>query len=352
MAQLSSPERVLRSINGQEIDRIPCYFRAEQPLCLKIEQELHLPDYTAIARYFGSDALPVAVRCQDALSITVLDDHHYLDAFGNRFYHTDNCARVDRPALAPEGELLPIDSICWPDGAAILDVEACVTAAKTVRESGLAVYGGAWASLFTRCRELLGEETFFIAMMEEPEYVKALVDRVTDFYLDMNKAYLDLCRPYIDVYYFGIDLGTQRGLFISKEHFQTFFKENMTRVTKQAKEYGLPVMFHSCGSVAEIIPDLIDCGIDILDPVQVCAAGMEPASLAKYRGQIGFHGGISTQTTLPFGTPQEVAEQTQSLIELLGPNRLIVSPDQDMLGEIPLENVKALFDTVAAYRVR
>ena len=114
MALLSSPERVLRSINGQEIDRIPCYFRAEQPLCLKIEQELHLPDYTAIARYFGSDALPVAVRCQDALSITVLDDHHYLDAFGNRFYHTDNCARVDRPALAPEGELLPIDSICWP----------------------------------------------------------------------------------------------------------------------------------------------------------------------------------------------------------------------------------------------
>ena len=189
-------------------------------------------------------------------------------------------------------------------------------------------------------------------MVEEPEYVKALVDRVTDFYLDMNRAYLDLCRSYIDVYYFGIDLVTQRGLFISKEHFQTFLKENMTRVTKQAKEYGLPVMFHSCGSVAEIIPDLIDCGIDILDPVQVCAAGMEPASLAKYRGQIGFHGGISTQTTLPFGTPQEVAEQTQSLIELLGPNRLIVSPDQDMLGEIPLENVKALFDTVAAYRVR
>lgn len=350
MTQLSSPERVLRCINGQDIDRIPCYFRAEAPLCEKIEQTLHLPDYTEIALYFGSDALPVAVRCQDAMSYTPVDAHHYLDAFGNRFYTTGNCARVDRPALAPDGELLPIDSIRWPDSS-ILDLDACLTAAQTVRASGLAVYGGAWASLLTRCRELLGEETFLISLVEEPEYVKALVDRVTDFYLDMNKVYLDLCRPYIDVYYFGIDLGTQRGLFISREHFRQFFKENMTRVAKQAKEYGLPVMFHSCGGVADLIPDLIDCGIDILDPVQVNAAGMTPENLAQFRGQIGFHGGVSTQTTLPFGTPQEVAEQTKNLIECLGPNRLIVAPDQDMLGEIPIENVKALFDTVAAYQL-
>lgn len=350
MTQLSSPERVLRSIRGQDIDRIPCYFRAEAPLCEKIEQELHLADYTEIARYFGSDALPVAVRCQDALSYTTVDEHHYLDAFGNRFYHTGNCARVDRPALAPEGELLPIDSIRWPDSS-ILDLDACLTAAKTVRESGLAVYGGAWASLLTRCRELLGEETFLISLVEEPEYVKALVDRVTDFYLDMNKVYLDLCRPYIDVYYFGIDFGTQRGLFISREHFRQFFKQNMTRVANQAKEYGLPVMFHSCGGVADLIPDLVECGIDILDPVQVSAAGMEPDNLAQFRGQIGFHGGISTQTTLPFGTPQEVVEQTNNLIERLGPNRLIVAPDQDMLGEVPVQNVKAMFDTVAAYQI-
>ena len=350
MAQLSSPERVLRSIRGEDIDKIPCYFRAEYSLSQRLEQELHLKNYTEMAYYFGSDAMPLAAKCKDELSYIPLDDSHYLDAFGNRFHYVGSCARVDRPALAPDGELLPIDSIRWPDSS-ILDLDACLTDAKTVRDYGLAVYGGAWASLLTRSRELIGEENLLIAMIEDPEYIRALVDRVTDFYLDMNKVYLDICRPYIDVYYFGIDFGTQRGLYISPKHFCDYFKPNMIRIVKQAKEYGLPVMFHSCGSVAEIIPELIECGIDILDPVQVCAAGMNPSELTKFKGSIGFHGGVSTQTTLPSGSPEEVAEETRNLIDLLGPKRLIVAPDQDMLGEIPVANVKALFDTVASYRI-
>jgi len=351
---LTSPERVKRSLSGGDLDRIPCYFRAHRQLWDRQRAELNVRDDYSVARHFGSDAFhhTLSLR-EDAVRKSPSADTYY-DMFGNRFRVTrsgwDSDARVDVPVLAPDGELLALDAIRWPD-ASVLDMDRCVQGAAAARESGFAIYGGVWASIFTRARELVGEETLLVSMYEEPAYVEGLVARITDFFLEINGAYLDRCREYLDVYYFGTDFGTQRALFISPEHFRAFFKPQLKRVADQAKQYGLPVMFHTCGCVAEIIDDLIDCGIDILDPVQVSAHHMAPDDLVRFKGRIAFNGGVSTQTTLPFGTPEDVRAETFHLIRTLGPDRLIVAPDQDMIGDLSTANITALFDAVRAYKV-
>jgi uroporphyrinogen decarboxylase len=254
---------------------------------------------------------------------------------------------VIEPVLAEAEDPDDVERIKWP-GRDFVDIEASVNAAKEARETGLAVYGGAWASLFTNSRSIMGEENLLISLISNPELVTRLIERLTDFYIETNEVYFQACSRYIDVFYFGSDFGTQNSMFISKEMFNRFFKSSFKRLVEHAKGFGLKVMYHTCGAVTSIINDLIDCGIDILDPVQVSAAGMEPGLLAKdFKGRIVFHGGVSTQTTLPFGTPEEVQEEVARLINTLGPTGLIAAPDQDMIGDIPLENIEMMFRTIS-----
>lgn len=352
MNQLSSRERILRTIQGQEIDKIPCYFRAEDTLCVELQKRFGLSNKIELAKHLASDAFQVLPSYRPVNQPPDVEKDHFYDMYGNyyRVTHYNHMVStcVERPALAPEGELKPIDSIPWPS-TDVLDMERSLQNIKNASESGMAIYGGIWATLFTAARELLGQELFLITMFENPEYIHQLLDKVTETFLSLNQVYLDACAKYVDVYYFGTDFGTQRSLFFSPAHFDEFFKPCMARIVAQAKQYDLPVMFHTCGSVVPIIPSLIDIGIDVLDPVQVSAEGMDPHSLSQFRGKIAFNGGVSTQTTLPFGTPQEVRSAVDNLIQELGPRRLIVAPDQDMIGNIPFENIWELFSYMKQY---
>jgi uroporphyrinogen decarboxylase len=208
------------------------------------------------------------------------------------------------------------------------------------------VLGGAWATIFTGPRREMGEAKFLMAMMDEPEFIARVVEKTADCYLEVNEAVFARCAKDIDVFYFGSDFGTQRSLFLSAEAFRRFFKPHLARLAAHAKGFGLPVMFHTCGAVSEIIPDLIECGIDALDPVQASARGMSPRDLVRFRGQIAFHGGISTQTTLPHGTPEQVRAEVRDALATLGPTGFICGPDQELIGDTPVENIVAMYDAI------
>jgi uroporphyrinogen decarboxylase len=188
-------------------------------------------------------------------------------------------------------------------------------------------------------------------MMEEPDLIARIVERATDCYLEVNEAIFSRRACDLDVFYFGSDFGTQRSLFISADLFRRFFKPHMARLAAHAKGYGLPVIFHTCGAVSEIIPDLIECGIDVLDPVQASARGMAPRELVQFRGQIAFHGGISTQTTLPHGGPEQVKGEVRDAIAALGPTGFICGPDQEMIGDTPVGNIVAMYEAIREPRV-
>jgi len=314
-SRLSSRDRVLRAISHQEVDRVPCYFAAEEEVWPRVMAHFGATDRVEVTRRLGCDTVQVTL---------------YRSA----------------PELADVECVDDLERVKWP-GVEDVDVGGYVERVRQARETGLAVFAGAWATIFTQSRRSMGESKYLMAMLDQPELIERIVEKETDSYLAMNEAVFSRCADCIDAFYFGTDLGAQRSLFVSRDLIRQFFLPHLRRLADHAQGYGLKVMYHTCGAVSEIIPDLIECGIDVLDPVQVSAAGMDPNSLAaRFKGQIAFHGGISTQTLLPHATPEEVQAEVKRTVAALGPTGYICGPDQWMMADIPVENMVAMYEAV------
>ena len=143
----------------------------------------------------------------------------------------------------------------------------------------------------------------------------------------------------------GDDIGSQRGLMVSPQIIREFILPGAKKLIDQAHSYGVKIIYHSCGSIVEAIPMLIEAGVDAIHPIQALAAGMDAKNLKdKFEGKVSFCGGVDTQNLLPSGTPEEVRAKVRELRELF-PTGLIISPSHEGLQpDVPPRNVKALFD--------
>lgn len=345
---LSSRERVARAARkNADIDRPPRLFRANADVAGAVMRKKGFGDMTALCDYYDIDTthVPVVYNSPEIKACDI--ENCYYDMFGNLHQTASNGSyatdAIIKPAFGDVADADYIASFAFPDFR-IVNAGESVKRAESAAGSGRAVVGGVWASLFTQSRSLLGEERFLCSLYDEPELAQTLITRVTDMYIAWNEAYLNACGKYIDIYYFGSDFGTQGSMFISEKHYEQFFKEDMRRIVESAKKYVKTAMFHTCGAVFDIIPHLIDIGVDILDPVQADAHKMSPEILAEsYKGKICFHGAVSTQTTLPFGTSEDVSAQVANIVKTLGPSGIIIGPDQDMIGSVPIENIDAMY---------
>jgi uroporphyrinogen decarboxylase len=233
----------------------------------------------------------------------------------------------------------------WPSPD---DFDYSDVASQCQRYAEYARVGGSWGAIFGDAYRLQGMETFLMNMTLRPAVVKAIIERVERFYYGVNERIFDAAQGQLEIYYVGNDFGTQRGLLFSREMFRDFFAPGLARLVRQAKERGMAVMFHSCGSVRAFIPEFIAAGIDILDPVQAMAAGMDPLQLkAEFGDQLCFHGGIDTQNLLPFGTPQQVRERVRQVVEAVGKGGgYILAPDQTLQGDVPIDNILAMYSAM------
>jgi uroporphyrinogen decarboxylase len=183
-------------------------------------------------------------------------------------------------------------------------------------------------------------------MTSNPELVQAIIAKVVDYEVAATRRFLEAAGGMIDIAYFGNDFGAQRGLFISPEMWQRFIRKPLKRYFDVAHEFGCKVMQHSCGSVRGIIPWLIEDGVDVLDPVQVAAAGMDlPGLVRDFGRQLCFHGGVDTQRTLPFGSVADVRAEVRSYLDLTRANGgYILAGSQEYIEDIPLDNILAIYD--------
>ncbi|HJL53242.1 MAG TPA: uroporphyrinogen decarboxylase family protein, partial [Arenicellales bacterium] len=143
------------------------------------------------------------------------------------------------------------------------------------------------------------------------------------------------------------DVGTQNNIMISKEHFDTFIRPYESMIFDAIRDGGAKVALHSCGSVFEIVPQIIDCGVDILNPIQTSASGMDTRKLKQEFGRdLCFWGGIDVQQVLRSGTVDEVRQETRRVIEDLSPGGgYLFAPSHDIQTGTPLDNVMAMFET-------
>lgn len=247
----------------------------------------------------------------------------------------------NRGLLNIDSSITDIDTIDFPE-LCYLDFEE-ITKQIDQLDSPSYVISGFWAPFFHDLTYLFGTEDLLVLMMIKPELVQLAAERICKFYLEANELFFKQSADRINGVFIGNDFGTQQGLLISPEMFRAFFLPWIERFADQAHSYGLDFILHSCGSVRDIIDDLIAVNVDCLHPLQTTARGMDPFELGKvYREHITFMGGIDTQGLLQSGSVDEVRQAVRDLLEAFD-TRCIIGPSHEaMLPTVSCELVDAM----------
>jgi uroporphyrinogen decarboxylase len=248
-----------------------------------------------------------------------------------------------------------VDAYAWPPP--IESSPALRTIAKALYEgTDEALVGGSYmgiGGIFEQAWKLVGMEDALMGILTEPGFGERLLDRVTDAYIEAATGYLEQVGEYLDVFAFADDICGQDSWLISPDLYASLIKPRHRRLFEAVRQKTkAKIFYHSCGAVFDLIPHLIEIGVDILNPIQVSARGMDTKRLkATYGRDIVFWGGgVDTQHNLPFGTPAEVADEVKRRIDDLAPGGgFIFAAVHNIQALVPPANIVAAFEAAADY---
>jgi uroporphyrinogen decarboxylase len=238
----------------------------------------------------------------------------------------------------------------WPDPA-WYDYEslpALIRAARARSDRCVMVTNG---NIFETSWYMRGFEQVLMDVMTDEELVHAIMGRVTDFYMGFFCRILEAAPGEIDLVFTADDIGDQRGLLMPYDRLERLLKPYHRRLNDAVHERGAKVIYHTDGSIMDAVAGLADMGIDVLQALQFSADNMDPVRLkSDYGTRLCFEGGVSIQTTLPFGTAEEVRREVQERITVLGRGGgYILGPSHWIQAETPPENIVAMFDTALSW---
>ena len=235
----------------------------------------------------------------------------------------------------------------WPDPT-LFDVDAM--RAKCETWHGFPILGGCYEPFYLYCR-LRGMEQALTDLAENSVVAEAALERIYCFHEAVIRRTLEAAKGLIDIIYVAEDLGTQDTLLMSPTLFRRFLKPGMRKMIDLAHSYGVKVMHHDDGAIRPLMPELIEIGIDILNPIQWRCAGMGREELVRDFGKsVVFHGGVDNQQTLPFGTPDDVKHEVTENIRIFSKGKgYVVAPCHNLQPNTPTANILALYDAVHEY---
>jgi len=217
----------------------------------------------------------------------------------------------------------------------------------------MAAFGG---NLLEWGQYLCRIDCFLADLIENPKKVEALLDKLTEMHLENLEKFLDAIEGYVQIIQMGDDLGTQLAPQISPQMYRRFFKPRHKQIyEKVRRRQGIHLFLHSCGSIVDLLPDLIEIGVEIINPVQTSARGMDPERLKREFGKdLTFWGaGCDTQHLLPCGTEQEINEQVRRRVETFAPGGgFVFTQVHNILPNVPPKNMVAMLEAVKTYRSR
>ena len=260
----------------------------------------------------------------------------------------EECLWTSSDAAAPPGPVVPAGSPALSQGAARLR-------ASCGDRAVIGLFGG---NLLETGQFMYRNDNFFMLLAGEPDRAAAFLDRAVELHLENLKTFLAAVGDSIDVILFGDDLGMQTGPQISPEMYRALFKPRHKLLWETAKRLApagrggdphrppVRVMLHCCGSIRALLPDLIDAGLEAVNPVQISTAGMEAAGLKRDFGRdiVLWGGGCDTQTVLRSGTPAEVREHVKRQVgQLRAGGGFVFQQVHNILAGVPPANIEAMF---------
>ncbi|MDW7712120.1 MAG: uroporphyrinogen decarboxylase family protein [Deferrisomatales bacterium] len=369
---MTSKERVLAALNHQEPDRVPLdlggwvttisvvtYNRLLTLLGIEREREVfdwlrqNVAPEEDVLEWLGVDTRYVhpgspkswtfaPEETEQGLYVTDEWGCGFLKPLSSLYYNLVH-SPLERAGL---GDL---DAHPWPDPRDPGYVDGVGARARALHDEGrYAVVGNfGWESWFERAWKLRGMERFYMDMVRNRDLVHALLDKTVNLHLEFLDHVLSVCGPYLDVVIQGGDLAGQKTTLMSPKDYREFIKPRQARVVEfLRKRTSAKIFWHSCGAVSSLVPDFIEVGIDILNPVQVRAHNMDAESLKERFGKdMVFWGGIDSQHLLPTGTVEEVDGEVRRVVRALGPGGgLVLCAVHNIQADVPPENVLALYD--------
>ena len=284
----------------------------------------------------------VGVGAVDTDPKVPIDDVYVRDGYGGIWRQDVRPWHLERPPL-PEPTF---DGYDFPKAEQFFRPAWKAEALKTCSEkSDSFLVGNLGWGLFERSWNLRGFENILMDSITEPDFFAEALDRLMALYLEFVEYTIDL--P-IDAILFGDDWGDQRGVTLGPDRWREFLKPRWAKIYEAVHRRGKIVMAHSCGSVADIIPDLIDIGLDVLESVQPEAANMNPYELKRRFGdKITFWGCLGSQRTIPFGTPATIRTEISKLRTEMGKGGgYILAPAKPLQPETPTENAVAIIEAL------
>lgn len=340
---MNSRERILRALNHEQTDRVPRNFWAEPPTWNRLFEFVGHRDKERVL-----DELDIDVRILEAITPPEkkLDNGLYRNFWGEQYLYRDTPwgpMREDtHGALAEAKTLDEIAAFDWPTPD---DFDYSGLAEQSHRWSDRALLYGS-ADVWQRPSLVRGLQNMFVDMVEHPDWSHFMSRKFTDFYTADYTRAAEATGGRIDLFLLISDLGSQKGPLISKKMFREFVAPYVKEMCDCIHSLGAKVLYHSCGNIRMFIPELIESGIDILDPLQPLP-DMQPEGLKMDFGdRLCFHGGIDMQNLLPNGTVEQVKAEARRYQEVLGRDGgYILAPAHLFQPDVPPENILAVYES-------
>ena len=371
---MNSRERLLVALNHREPDRVPIdlggtptstisalahenlksHLGIQSPT--RMMSSIFLTAYPdkEIVRKFGVDVKMVAPNTPAGFELHATPEGRIVDEWGVVYQWNEEAQThfvVEREAPF-RGATTPgeVEKHPWPDPSDLSRYRGLKETAKRYQEEGYAVVVSTPLMVMTQTQGMRGLGQFMMDTVLNPSLLEYMMDKILGIQLEMSRRLLEEIDPYMDVIVIGDDLSYQGGLTYSPDMYRRLFKPRHRKIMRVLKEeFGdAKVLYHCCGGVEPLLPDLIELGIDAINPVQVSARGMGDTKKlkAKYGQHLTFWGGIDTQRILPFGTPAEVRSEVRRRIEDLAEGGgFVLAAVHNIRPEVKPANICALFET-------
>ena len=378
MTAITHRERVLKALNHEEADRIAIDLGGTPVTSIDLNAYRNLVKYLGfdedpsinddpfhqrlliawasedVLQRFDSDCRSLTLGVPEVVPQTTVSENEYIDEWGVTWRRPASGHYLDvvQPFKGKDITAADLDNYRWPEPKDPGRLRGIKERAIALSKTDYAVVLTYPYGIVSLCQRLRGFTEWMEDLLIEPELAQAFLEQSVEHNSAIVGAILDEVGEYIDVFLFPDDLGFQDRPYMRLTQYQTQVKEYHKRFVEAIKsKTKAKVVLHSDGAVAPLVPDLIDCGIDCLNPIQVSAKGMDSATLqAKYGDDIAFWGGIDTQGILPFGTPDEVRAEVKSRIEDLAPGGgFVLGTVHNIQPEVPPENIVALFEAALEY---